>query len=158
MSPIFRPVSPVLFLLLATIFAGACSDNPVPVTNDDHFEAKGLVLVRQGIDSIFVENAQVRGALQVRKNDSTGYFDVFFLREDTGARDLPTSDEYSLGWTIGDSTVVAVEAPPSDGHGHAHYEFRLRGLKADTTSISIRLLHNGHPDFASPPIPVTVTE
>jgi hypothetical protein len=152
-------IRPVLALTLFSLGLAAigCSDNPVTTPPADHFEAVGLVLVRQGIDSVVVDSAKVRGSLAVGAGDSTGYFDIFFLREDTRARDLPTDDAFTLGWTIADTSVVALALPASDGHTHQHFEFRLVGKKAGTTTVVLRLLHEGHDDYVTPPIPVTVT-
>jgi hypothetical protein len=104
-----------------------------------------------------VDSLQVTGSLEVGTGDSTGYFDIFFIRPGSHAREVPLDESQTLAWTIADTSLVSLETPPSvDGHTHQHFEFLLRGRKPGRTTVMLRLRHEDHDDYVSPAIAVTV--
>lgn len=157
MPTIFRPAHVAALLGLSSLLIVGCSDNTVTPATVDHFKADGLVLVRRGSDSVIVDSTRVTGSLEVGASDTTGYFDVFFLHGTSRTREVPDDAVHTLWYTIGDSTLLSIETPPHlDGHTHEHYEFRLRGKKAGTTTLAIHLRHGDHDDYLSPEIGVKV--
>ena len=63
-----------------------------------------------------------------------------------------------------DDPVPACEDTAGDGHDHGdedhedHLTFELNGLSVGSTTFTISIIHQGHADFTSMPILVTVTE
>jgi len=63
-----------------------------------------------------------------------------------------------------DDPVPACEDAAGDGHDHGdedhedHLTFELNGLSVGSTTFTISIIHQGHADFTSMPILVTVTE
>jgi hypothetical protein len=139
----------VLVVLLAGMVA-ACKKNPVN-PDDDHADAEGLVLRMNGVDIVTVKEGQVSGSISVKVGEETDHIAVYFL-DDHNDRFQPTGKDYSLGWALGDETVAGVYRDPGE-----EWEIHIVGKKVGQTTIEIRLLHVGHVDFRTPPIPINVT-
>lgn len=143
-------------LLLAVLWTG-CSDNPADHDNDDdHFEARGVALRINGLDTVVVDSNRIKqGRLVVKEGTTSPHISVEFLRESDGSRGTPDAadKDHTLGWSIADTSVAGVEREAEDGE----WSFHIVGKKAGQTTIIIRMLHNDHPDFESIPIPVEVT-
>ncbi len=143
-------------LLLAVLWTG-CSDNPADHGNDDdHFEARGVALRINGLDTVVVDSNRIKqGRLVVKEGTTSPHISVEFIRESDGTRGTPdTGDkDHTLGWSIADTSVAEVEHEAEDGEWSLH----IVGKKAGQTTIIVRMLHNDHPDFESIPIPVEVT-
>jgi hypothetical protein len=146
-----------LFALSAflVVWAG-CADNPVTPA-EEHFEARGVALRINGVDTVVVDSNRLKqGRIVVKEGTETEHIALQFIEESDGTRGLPPSDEedFKLGWTIADTTIASLE---QDSDHDGKWSFHIKGLKAGSTTIVIKLLHGDHPDFQSVPIPVEVT-
>ncbi len=142
----------ILILILALLVGSlaACKKNPVE-PDDDHAEAEGLVLRMNGVDIVTVKEGRVTGGISVKVGTETDHIEVYFLEHD-GDRFQPTGNDFSLGWAMADATVAEVELEAGK-----KWDIHIQGKKVGQTTLELRLLHVGHVDFRTPPIPVTVT-
>ncbi|HVK39940.1 MAG TPA: hypothetical protein VNA88_15500 [Candidatus Kapabacteria bacterium] len=139
--------------LLVSLAAG-CADNPV--TPEEHFEARGVVLLRSiaGSDSTIatVDTTHISGRIVI--DTSAGQdFIVRFIADD-GALGLPSPDadgvwENDLSISVSDTTIARAGQVTRWG-------FRLNGIRPGATTLTVHLLHGGHDDYVSAPIPVVV--
>ncbi len=126
---------------------------PIPVTVEPAAGEEavvGLVLEQDGQDVVTVESGVVNGQITATAGSATDHFDVFFISED-GGRFQPQDSTYSLGWSIADESVAGFEFEAGELFG-----FLIHGLAAGNTTLTLHLLHEEHPDFVAPPIPIVV--
>jgi hypothetical protein len=135
--------------LLATTVLAACGDDGTG-PEDDHQEAVGMVITRDNATLVSVNSArQVTGSLTVGAG-SGDHFNVFFVDEDGDRFQLEEDDdEHSLAWTVANESVAHV-------HSHGDH-LDLEGVAAGSTTVVFSIMHGGHSDYDSPPIPITVT-
>ena len=75
-------------------------------------------------------------------------------------------EEDELSFQISDSSVISAiaeeheEGDGDDDGDEEHHElgFELTGLSVGTTTFTVSLMHDGHADYTSLPITVTITE
>jgi len=91
----------------------------------------------------------VTGEILIHAVGHTSRIDVFFLDHE-GHEFQPEESEFTLGAVIGDPAIAGYVAL-------SQWAFRLEGLADGMTDITLSILHDGHADFTSPPIPVTVS-
>lgn len=137
------------------VLAGGCADNPV--TPEEHFEARGVVLLRTiaGSDStiVTVDTTHITGRIELEATGSFQDFTVQFIDEE-GAVGVPTPDsdgtwENDLSITVGDTTIARVTDVRRWG-------FRLEAIAAGATTLTVHLLHGGHDDYVSAAMPLVV--
>lgn len=150
----------IAVMVFVSVFAGglvAC-DNPAEDDHDhdEHAEVEGLRLLLDGEEVVHVHEAEVEGSLTVPAGEDgedgeTGEITVEFLgHDDEEVHADELDDEFSLGVVEqGDHEHVHV-------HEEGRWSFSLHGEEAGDTAIRIMLLHEGHSDFTTPDIPVTV--
>jgi hypothetical protein len=147
--------SAILFALMAFAFISCSEDDPVS-DQHDHAEAEGLVIKYSGntIMRIFEGEFDDLYAKKITLDEGSSMpaLEVFFLDHDGDEFQTDDTDK-SLGWLIGDETVLKL-IPDSE----QKWMFELEALKEGTTDLEIRILHNDHPDFKSPKIPVEVVK
>lgn len=139
---------------LATLVS-ACTSNPVD-DHDDHPEAFGLSLSLAGTEIYRVVNAVATcpagpcaDAFTFAPGADVGPLNVTFL-DASGAAIAPEALEegVSLGVVVEDPGVVDVA--PRDPE--APWLLRLTmGDQPGESGLRLQLLHNGHPDFSTPP-------
>ena len=87
---------------------------------------------------------------------------VHFLDSDGNEIEVTDVDCYPLSFEIADPGIIAIEM--ESGHDHDHDEdhsslsFELTGLSTGATTFTISIMHQGHADYTSMPIYVTVEE
>ncbi len=101
-----------------------------------------------GEDVVTVWQGVVTGNMIVPIHFVTEPIEVFFLDPDSTLFQ-PDEPEYSLGAVLGDPAMVGYEEL-------AQWAFRLEGSAFGSTHISLSIIHEGHSDFTSPPISLTV--
>ncbi len=158
MNSAFKQIVAGVFTILIMALGGSgCSDNPADHGHDheEHFEARGVVLRINGLDSVLVDSNRIKhGTIVVKEGTTSSHISIEFIKESDGTRGTPDADDkdHTLGWSIADTTIAAVEHDEEDGEWAMH----IIGKKAGQTTISIKLMHNDHPDFESIPIPIEV--
>ncbi|MXW64907.1 MAG: hypothetical protein F4Y00_05145 [Bacteroidetes bacterium SB0662_bin_6] len=147
-----RGIAVIVFIF---VFAGglAACDNPAEDDHDhdEHAEVEGLLLFIGGEEVVHVHEGEVEGSLTVPVDDETDEITVEFEGhdgEEVHADEL--DDEFSLGVVVQGAALV-------DVHEEGRWSFALHGGdEAGDTAIRVMLLHEGHSDFTTPDIPVTV--
>ncbi len=142
-----------------TLFVVGCgSDDPMS-HQEEHFEPEGLVLVDSGTRFFRYFQGQIDANdgradhLEVPLGGETAHWSIRFLDEEGHEIAPPDDPDFTFTWTIADPTVVEVLQDDGD---EGKFEFHLRGLKADETTIILEVTHSGHVDFRTVPIAVHV--
>lgn len=148
--------NPLTLMIPLFALAAGCADNPV--IPEEHFEARGVVLLRTGsggIDTTIatVDGSQIAGQIDIDTLPGGHAITVRFIDED-GNVGLPSADpdagwDHDLAITVADTTIARATDVQRWG-------FRLVGLRAGATTVSVHLLHGGHDDYVSLAIPVVV--
>ncbi len=170
----------ILLLTGAMLFTIGCEDE----TADDHdheeghTDADGFVLEQDG-NEVY---RQFQGVVTVTQGDyenltvftnSPLELSVHFLDDD--GNEMEHSDEEGeeedhedgLEITVADASILHVEVEGHDEEGdddgaddHDHDEhgmaIHVEGVSAGTTTFTLALMHDGHSDFTSLPVTVTV--
>jgi len=152
-----------LLVLFSIIFFPAliingCGEDSVTTPQSEHFEPAGLFILPEGSSTdtlLAVFNAVVRSGdtLKAPFNALSAKWNVFFWDANKSVLTPPTDGSNTLGFTLFNSTVIETQMDsPND------WAFRLKGLSLspDTTSMQIKILHQGHADFTTPYVPVKV--
>ena len=138
-------------LTLSLIHEGHADFTSPPIevhVEEQHAEADGLVLRMGGEDIVTVWQGVAGGEIEVHHEEFTDPIEVFFLGPDSTLFQ-PDEPEFSLGAVIGDPAIA--------GHEElSQWSFRLEGLLEGMTDLTLSLIHEGHADFTSPPLPVSV--
>src|SRR5690606_1903391 len=122
-------------------------------TQEQHFEAEGIVFLQSGIIIAEIFRGVTSDTLYAPLGDMTAGIDVKFYNSNKQEMDPPDNEENTFSWEIDHPTVVDVWQHPGEEGG---FEFHLEGVSADTTFIEFFILHDGHADFRSAKIPVVV--
>jgi hypothetical protein len=136
-----------LFLFLLLFTATACEKHD---HDHDHAELNGFRLSQSGAVVAQQTGTTLTGSVSIAVGTANPVFSVVFLEEDGHVYDEFESDD-SLLIEVGNASVAAVQAGPG------RWEFRLNGVAQGATTLTVNLMHSGHKDFESRPVPVTVT-
>jgi hypothetical protein len=138
----------------AISFGSGCGDNPV--TPEEHFEARGVILRIGDSTIVTVDSNRVTGGVRLDSVGQSRRIELFFILED-GTVAIPEHDpatgeeELGLDIRVADTTVVA--ASDLDTHD---WRMTLTARRTASTTLVVALLHGGHDDFVSVDIPVVV--
>ena len=141
-------------------------DNSNPAATEEHIDAEGFALEIDGSEVYRELEGTITGDLSVAIN-GTLELSIHFLDYDGNEiehEEEEGGEEEELSFVIADSSIISVEAEDhedgGDNHGDEHHElgFELTGLLAGTTTFTLSLMHDGHADYTSLPISVTVAE
>ncbi len=142
-----------LFCALLTL-NGCSDDNPADPTVDgcSHFDADGVILEVDGKHLVAQWEGSIDGEVEVEQGSEID-IDVMFLTPDS-SRAVPSADcdDQSLEVIVDDEKVATVSTSAASGR----WSFRLTGVEAGETSVSVRIIHIDHPDFTSLDLPVHV--
>ena len=156
--------------LFSFIFVGliaiSCDDDSNPMAQEEHLDAEGFALEIDGTEIYRQLEGTITGDLSVAAN-GTLELSIHFLDHDGNEieHEDEEGEEEELSFQISDSNIISIaieDHEEGDGHDHdeEHHElgFELTGLSSGTTTFTISLMHDGHADYTSLPISVTVTE
>ncbi len=140
-------------LALAVLAAG-CSDSTDP--HDDHADAAGLIAQINSVAVVSVNaNRVVTGGFTVAAGEETDHVEIRFLDADGDVIEIDESEHY-LAAEVDDGGIAEIEQ-----HSPGEFEVHVVGVAEGITNIRFKLMHgqhpNGHSDYTSPNIPVTVT-
>ena len=139
----------LILIALFTLTLIGCSN---PAGNEEaHQEPFGAVLMMNGQEIARYNQNGVTGQIDVNAGQETTLITIYFLAED-GDRFQPEEPEFSLGWRDIDTSIANVEQHTEDGK----WSFHIHGEAQGSTSIVFQLMHEGHSDFDTQAIPVSV--
>lgn len=145
----FRSIRLFVLAALAITIMTSCDDDD-PEVHDDHFETVGLVISVDGTEVLRLQDNQVTGSLALAA-DGEITCTVQFILED-GDIETPHGDEVlELSVEVDDAATAEVRDVNSDV-----YSFVLHGKQEGSAEVTISLLHEGHADYVSLPLPLEV--
>ena len=156
----FRSAFLAITISGVAVLSGCGDDDPVS-SQEEHFEADGLVLVDSGVRFFryFQGSIDTSGDkpdhLEAHVGELTTHWSIRFLDSNGNEITAPDDPDYRFTWTIADPSVVEVVQDEGD---EGKFEFHLRGLKEGETTIVLEVTHVDHADFRSIPFPVHVEE
>lgn len=142
----------ISILLIILLFSFGCSDDPVS-TQEEHFEAEGVVFLQSGIKIAEIFRGVTSDTLFAPVDSMSAGIDVKFYNSNQEIIEPPDDPDLTFAWEIDNALILDVWQHPGEEGG---FEFHLEGLSADTTFIEFFILHEGHADFRSGKIPVVV--
>ena len=151
-------------LLMAMFSLGmvSCSDDDDPVSSPaNHFDAVGFLIYASGVKVLDYfgpdygagDNVALLDTLRASQGLNPAWSAKFY-NTDTVEIDPPTDADKSLAAVFTDPTVAEIWFHP--GEDGDFDDFHLRGLKAGTTTVKFQVMHVGHTDFTTLPIPVII--
>ena len=153
---IYKSILKFLLSVLAITsitFLSSCKDDDPVSAQEEHFEAIGIHFSNSGIKLAQILRGVTADTLFAPLGSLSDHIEVKFFDDDENVIDPPSDEHETLGWAVDDNTVVELYQHPGEEGG---YEFHLRGLKAGSTKIEFFIVHEGHNDFRSGKITVTV--
>ena len=153
-------------LIFVGLIAVSCDDDSNPMASEEHLDAEGFALEIDGTEVYRQLEGAITGDLSVAAN-GTLELSIHFLDHDGNEieHEEEEGEEDELSFSITDSSIIAVvaeehEEGDGDNHDEEHHElgFELTGLSVGKTTFTLSLMHDGHADYTSLLIYVTVTE
>ena len=147
----------IYFLIAFTLLISlnSCSDDQGLDPHDDHYEAYGVNLYKDGSLFMKVFNTVIQPGypteFDASLTDEAAVYNVIFLDEDGNEMPLPDDDDLSLDVFVAYPQIAEIEIIDADD-----YKFKIKPLQKGATKIEIRLLHNDHPDFKTPRITLNI--
>lgn len=150
-------------LLLLTgflsLFLTFCSENHTDSHDDhddDHVEAVGMRLISgtTTLTEYIKDDVSKFSAVTATIGDTTDQITFQVFKEDGIGWITPHKENVNLKATIADPTVFEI-IPKTGSHGQ--FEFFILGKKAGSTTVTFRVIHDGHGDFESRPVNITIS-
>ncbi len=137
---------------LTLTFMTSCDDDDDHHVDDEHFEAVGLVISVDGTEVLRLQDNMITGSLTLNVDDAVDY-SVQFILED-GDIEIPHGDEVlELSIEVDDDSRAEVSGIDSEA-----YSFTLSGKQEGSADLTVSLLHEGHADYVSLPLPLVVVQ
>jgi len=157
-------ISITMLALFTSCEDGMHDDHDHDHDHDGHTDADGLVLESNGTEVYKELEGEVSVSNISLAAGETLELSVHFLDHEGNEiehDDDDEDDDGGLTFTISDSSIISAEAEVHDDdadsdHGHHELAFELTGLSAGTTTFTVALMHEGHADYTSLDISVTV--
>jgi len=137
----------------------ACENDSNPVAPEEHIDAEGLVLEHDDVEFYREFEGEVLvNNLTLNSGDDLE-LSVHFLDHD--GNEIEHEDEEhdgeedELSFTNYNQSIISFVLGSHD-EGHHELEFELMGIFPGTTTFNLSLMHEGHADYISLPISVTV--
>lgn len=141
-------------LVAAVVLLSAACDNPVQP--EDHPEAGGVLIRAAGTGAVLAlsvgANVAFSEPLELTASEVLEVEILFLDASDPDDLELAFHPDEDEGESL--SVVVANEAIVTYADHDDHGDFTAHA--AGETTVTIELLHGGHPDFRSGPLTITV--
>ena len=146
-----------------------CEDahGDIDCSQTDHFDGQGFALEYDETEVYSQLQGAIQGSLEVEVNN-TKELAIHFLDASGTEIEIAESllDCYPLVFNVTNASIISVEMESDDHDDHDHGDddheehmgFDLTGLAVGTTTFTISIWHQGHADYTSLPVVVTVTE
>ena len=131
----------------------------------DHFDTDGLSLESHGTEIYSQFQGLIEGSVEVHMNEAED-ISIHFLDGDGNEIEVTDVDCYPLSFDIADPSIISIEIEGDhddhDDHDHddehGSFSFEIEGQSIGSTTFTISIMHQGHADYTSMPILVTVEE
>lgn len=151
-----RQFKNILLTVLFLFIIVGCKKEENPIVPEEHFEAEGLYLLNNKSDTVvyyFQGKFRATDTLSVTNGNYGDDLSVRFL-DATGKSMNPQGEEadgYSFDWAIADTSKAKAELLATK-----FWDFKIFGKKVGQTTIELQMLHLGHVDFRTIPVPLKV--
>ncbi len=145
-----------IFFIINIVYLTGCSEDTVQTPQSAHFQASGLIIYNETLSDtiLYYHNGVLKpgfDSLFVPFNALSGHWTIKFLDANKIQLEPPSGPNHTLGWLIDDPNMLELYR-----HGNDIWEFHLKGKALGTTKIKFQILHEGHADFQTIPIPVKI--
>ncbi len=145
------------------LLLAACGSDPLDPGDDDHGEADPAGVLVEWLDQEVIRymDGDPVPDVELPPNSSFGDVEVTFLDDQGDALALPAGEEFEVRLIIEDESVLSWEAgAPGAPGGSPHFRVNLETGEEGTTTLALQLWHvdEGHEDWESPPVTVTLQE
>ncbi|MCB2213130.1 hypothetical protein KQI52_13535 [bacterium] len=169
----FSLLAALLPLFALLLILPACSeddDNPVDAGETEHTEAFGARLLLGETVLAEADGSEVTGSLELTAGVTTELITVQFLDEDGDWFDPADHDheaapaeenedhDSELALVIADTDIATFTLGEDIAEATTHWSLTLTGVDAGATTLTVKILHEGHDDYVSPTFPITVVE
>lgn len=149
----------IISILFTSLFLASCDDSDSVTPSEEHFEAAGYIIKNENDSTVFkVLKGQVDNTISESYTlllaDGSQNFTIEFLDEDGNNIGIPEhedheeSEEHELEFEMEDDSIIKIEID--------EWELNITPLKIGGTTFRIQILHEGHPDFTSPFVPIEI--
>jgi hypothetical protein len=158
----------LISILFITLFFISCDENDTVTPSEEHFEAAGYIIKNENDSTVFkVLKGQVDNTISesftLLLADGSQNFTIEFLDEDGNnignpehedhedheeSEEEEEHEEHELEFQMEDDSIINIEID--------EWELNLTPLKIGGTTFRIQVLHEGHPDFTSPFVPIEI--
>ena len=152
----------LISILFISLFFISCDENDTVTPSEEHFEAAGYIIKNENDSTVFkvlkgqVDNT-ITESFTLLLADGSQNFTIEFLDEDGNNIGIPehedhketeAKEEHELEFQMEDDSIINIEID--------EWELNLTPLKIGGTTFRIQILHEGHPDFTSPFVPIEI--
>lgn len=143
----------VFLFVLMGLFTTACDDDDPVSSEEDHYEAIGMVFYDSGIEVARILRGETIDTLTTTEGGMTSHIEIKFFNEDEEIVDAPDDEDQTLAWEFEDATIADIWQHEGE---EGAFEFHLEGLEEGETSIEFFVMHEDHADYRSGEIPVKI--
>ncbi len=151
-----------LFVFSLSLFLISCDDTETVTPSEEHFEAAGYIIKNESDSTVFkvlkgqVDNT-ISASFVLMLADGSHKYTIEFLDEDGNNIGIPEhndhgeteeEEEHELSFEIEDFTLVQF--------GITEWDINISPIKVGETTFRIQILHEEHPDFTSPYVPMEI--
>lgn len=144
----------VLSILALSFFIISCEDDDPISSQEEHFEAIGMVFYTSGIEIARILRGETSDTLTTTEGGMSDHINIKYIDEDENIIDPPGDDgDKTLRWEIEDTGIADIWQHEGEEDS---FEFHLEGLEKGETSIEFFIYHNDHSDYRSGSIPIKI--
>ena len=155
----------ILFLTSLALFTVGCEDDDHDEHGHEegHTDAEGFKLEDENGNEVYSQfEGAIEGAITLNVGE-TLELTVHFLDDDGNEieHEEEEGEDHEDGLEVSGAdpniAIVEVEGHEDEGDGHDHgMGIHIEGVSSGTTNFELRLMHQGHADFTSLDVLVTV--
>ena len=149
-------------MFVLTLLFGGCGDDKIS-GQEEHYDAVGIVIYQSGVKVLDYYGPDYQAGDAIAYMDTlrgsiglNPHWNAKFYNDDEEEIDPPLTPDEG-----GQQTLAAVFDPELGelwwhDNEDGHFEFHLRGLQSGNGTIAFKVMHLGHSDFTTLPIPLVI--
>lgn len=141
-----KSIKLMVIALIVSLSASACKT----ANDEDHLDIGSFRILSNGEVVAQQNGTNVSGTITVARETTSAVLTLEFRDPDGSVLTITDDDLYLEVDTNNPGVVLAQNSNAS------RWAFTLTGVSAGSAAIVVKLMHGGHADFESRPIPVTV--
>ncbi|KAB2907466.1 MAG: hypothetical protein LC102_12210 [Ignavibacteriales bacterium] len=141
----------ITFTIVTLLFFNGCkSEDNVLAPKEEHFKAEGVYLSTSGIPVASIFRGESSDTIKVPYGALSDHIDVKFFDSNRNIINPPSDPNKHLAWSIADTNITEILRHDEE------YEIHFRGKQRGLTTVEFFISHDGHNDFRSGNIKVSV--